>query len=489
MRRHSLATALFGSSLIVLVCAHAQAQTTVPAQPGTEPPAAPVDPNAAPPPAAQEPPAPAPEPSPPPPAPVAPAAPEAPPATAPTGEDSLASAHAAAIESELAETSTEGEEFRLDVYGFSDFTYQISLEDDGLNSEYNSFAIGNLNVYLASKLGDSWQSMAEVRFSYLPHGSGMFDPGAGAFTRTDTSTSDYTIYGRATRWGGIVIERAYLEYLAHPLLNVRAGHFLTPYGIWNVDHGSPVIVPVHQPFIVGEALLPRAQTGLEIYGAHLFDPIRVGYHFTLSNGRGPIDTYQDLNHEPGLGGRLFAQADSPAGTFTLGVSGYTGAYTDRSSGFEFDDDGNLVLTDPVTADYDEASLAGDLKWEFEGLLVQAEAMMNDVAYDEVRPPATLVVEGPPGFQPDFRRFGGYGMVGYRFSWGGIMPFLGYDYYDDGGSGPWDEVEAVWGGVNVRPTARVALKAQYTFAWFPDDPPGLNDDTHYNAIELQAAWSF
>ena len=70
-----------------------------------------------------------------------------------------------------------------------------------------------------------------------------------------------------------------------------------------------------------------------------------------------------------------------------------------------------------------------------------------------------------------------------------MPFIGYDYYDDGGSGIWDEVEAVWGGVNVRPTARVALKAQYTFAWFPDDPPAFDDDTHYNAIELQAAWSF
>jgi hypothetical protein len=397
--------------------------------------------------------------------------------------NAAADAEAAALEQQFADRAVDDSAgLALDLYGFADFGYAHSFNDFVAGAPYDSFAIGNLNIYLASKLGDSWQSLAEVRFSYLPHGyKDAFVPGS---VRTDTTVGDYTDYGRPTRWGGIMIERAYLEYLAHPLFNVRAGHFLTPYGIWNVDHGSPVIIGTRAPYMVGESLLPESQTGLEIYGTYHLDPVKLGYHLTLSNGRGPVDTYQDFNNNKAIGGRLFARADTPAGSFTLGVSGYMGRYTDRDQQFV-----NGALSFPIVLDYDERSLAADLKWELAGLLVQAEAAANEVVYDEQRPIESLVLQGPPGFLPDYRRFGAYALAGYRFEFGGIMPFGGVESHQTGVPSGFDSA-AFFGGLNVRPTARVVLKAQYTYAWFdPKMPNPALENAHYSSLDLQAAWSF
>jgi len=292
------------------------------------------------------------------------------------------------------------------------------------------------------------------------------------------------------RWGGIVIERAYLEYLAHPLFNVRLGHFLTPYGIWNVDHGSPVIIGTRPPYIVAEQLLPKSQTGIEIYGTYHLDPVKLGYHLTLSNGRGPVDTYQDFNDNKAIGGRLFARADTPVGAITLGVSGYTGRYSDRTQELVTSPEGDFSFAWPLVLDYNERSLAGDLKWEWAGLLVQGELLMNDLVYDQQRPVDPLVLEGPPGFLPDVRKYGGYGLAGYRFNFLGAMPFIGGEFFQTGGGGFATDSAAFFGGLNVRPTARVVLKAQYTYSWwFPDDPESALADSHYNSIDFQAAWSF
>jgi hypothetical protein len=396
---------------------------------------------------------------------------------------------AAAIQQLAAWTETEnvGKE-ELSLYGFADFTYSHSLESSETPYAYDSFAVGKFNLYFSSGLGANWRTLAEVRFTYLPNGADKLE--GGSWARQDNTVGDYTDLDRPLRWGGIVIERVWLEYAAHPLFTVRAGHWLTPYGIWNVDHGSPAIIGVRRPYIVGEALFPTSQTGLELYGTYDFDRTQLGYFLTLSNGRGPLDTYEDLDDNKAVGARVYARNEADSVTSTFGVSFYTGRYTDRSSQYVTDDNGNLVLKRPVTLAYDELNWAMDLKVEAHGLLIQAEGILNEVVYDDsVRPPSYAAGASAPGFVPNYRRYGAYGLVGHRFDWLGVMPFAGFEYYRWGAASFAPASAAFWGGFNVRPTPQVVLKGQYTFAWFPQPLAGGIEGGHFNGLDFQAAWSF
>lgn len=432
-----------------------------------------------------------------PPAPVAAPAATEPAASAPSAADAAAAAEAeaaAAAEAEAlaAELLSGGDSLQMEdepkisIYGFADFTHSQVVKKSVFGGNDPTFYVGNLNLYLASELSDNWRSLVEVRFMYLPNGTveaGQAFDGP----RTNTTVADYTDIGRPIRWGGVSIQRAWLEYSPHPLVTIRAGHWLTPYGIWNVDHGSPVIVGVRRPYVIGEALLPQAQTGLQLYGSTYVDATQFGYHLTLSNGRGPMDEYQDLDGNKAVGGRLFMRTDGLFGRLTLGASGYRGRYTDSTNSFVVDAVGNMSVVENATNKYDETSFAADLKWELGELLLQSEAIMNQVNYvDGARPTVMAMDMGPPGLTPDNRRVGAYGLLAYRTPWLNIMPFFGGEYYYLGNHAFPEKAMAFWGGLNVRPTPRVVLKGQFTHAWWPDS--AFKDNAN-QFLDFQAAWSF
>ena len=169
----------------------------------------------------------------------------------------------------------------LSVYGFADagwhkyFLQPGSLLGANLYED-NSFLVGNLNVYLSGELGGGWRSLIEVRYTYLPNGSRAV--GAAGVQRTSTDAADYTNVSLPRQTGSILIERAWVEYSASAALNLRLGSWLTPYGIWNEDHGSPTIIPVARPYVIGLEFLPERQTGLLLSGsAYLSDSLTLGY--------------------------------------------------------------------------------------------------------------------------------------------------------------------------------------------------------------------
>jgi len=66
---------------------------------------------------------------------------------------------------------------------------------------------------------------------------------------------------------GIALPRVHADISISDELNVRVGKFVTPAGIWNVDHGSPAILTVRQPYQTWFLpIFPESQTGAQVFG-------------------------------------------------------------------------------------------------------------------------------------------------------------------------------------------------------------------------------
>jgi hypothetical protein len=385
---------------------------------------------------------------------------------------------------------------KLELYGFADFSYlQTFGASSNILKQYvgtdSRFYVGHLNLYLSSTLGDSWRSLAEVRFTYAPLGDEDTPAPDGIFHAPDTAAFDYAELQRTATWGGIEIQRAWIEYQPFDFLSIRGGQWLTPYGYWNDDHGSPTIIAVHKPFPIGDVFFPEKQTGLIALGKHFIGPTAIGYAATLSNGRGPYDAIKDLDNNKAIGARVYVET-SQLGTLTVGAAAYKGRYTASTKRYRVDTSG----ADPVaviyrTTDvaYDEMSLGADVRWLWKGLHVQGEVMMNEAAYDDKYRPRTVGFDPRPTFRADYRRLGGYLLLGYRTPWLNVMPYVMGEYssYTDTDLAPpsW-----AWSaGLNVRPTPNVVLKAELALATFQGvGSTGLGaDDLPY--FGSQVAWAF
>lgn len=392
----------------------------------------------------------------------------------------------------------------LDIYGFGDFNYGGTLNDKastwhaGLH-RYKSFSIGNLNLYLDAKLDKNWRFLSEIGFHFLPHGEAqMSDSGEITYGRTTSATASLN---GGVDWGGIEIERAWIEYTLHDLFSIRGGLWLTPYGIWVVDHGTPVIVGIGSPYIVGEKLFPEKQSGLQIQGAYHHHGTVFGYHLTLSNGRGPFSNHLDLDKRFGYGGRLYMKTGI-LGELTIGTSFYTGRYTDAKKVLE-PTFAKGVLTDigvgyPIIQQYDEFSWSADLKWRWNQLLIASELVINEIAYTtKGRPPFGdyfgLTVPQPGDLAPDDRRLGMYVLAGYRLPFWNMMPYGVFEYYSFSRHEVTPKATLWHIGINEEFTPTIIGKVEYqqvTIHQTDSTHPvyaAFSDDLHYLSAQLAFAF--
>ena len=350
---------------------------------------------------------------------------------------------------------------KLQIYGFADFNYQVLSSTSSLIPTTRSFYVGNLNLYFKKNITQRWRALTEVRLLFAPNGSTNADGSTMSTGVTDAANME-----RLVSWGGISIERAYLEYEVAPSLSVRAGHWLTPYGIWNIDHGSPTIIGTVRPYIVGEQFFPEHQTGIEVFGARGIGDYKVEYHATISNGRNPSEATRDADLRPSVGGRLAIEAPW-AGTARVGMSGYGGR-----------------ATESATVGFDEAAIGMDASWDHGGLHLQGELLAQRRWYLEGKRP----MRGT-GLATDGNAWGTYALAGYRFAslWN-VMPYLMVERYRPFDPALFEGVRAATGGLNFRPAASVVLKAQYIVARF-DAGEGAFAASNIQIVQLQTAWVF
>jgi len=350
---------------------------------------------------------------------------------------------------------------KLQIYGFADFNYQVLSSTSPLIPTSQSFYVGNLNLYFKKNITQRWRALSEVRLLFAPNGSTNADGSAMATGVTDAANME-----RLVSWGGISIERAYLEYDVAPWLSVRAGHWLTPYGIWNIDHGSPTIIGTVRPYIVGEQFFPEHQTGIEAFGARGVGEYKVEYHATISNGRNPSEATRDPDLRPSVGGRVALEAPW-AGTVRVGISGYGGR-----------------ATESATVVFDEGAAGIDASWDHGGLHLQGEVLAQRRWYVDGKRAARGT-----GFAANGNAWGMYGLAGYRLSslWN-VMPYVMVERYRPFDPVQFEGVVAATAGLNFRPTASVVLKAQYVVAKF-DAGAGAFADSNIQIVQLQTAWVF
>jgi hypothetical protein len=274
-------------------------------------------------------------------------------------------------------------------------------------------------------------------------------------------------------------------------LTIRAGMFLTPYGIWNVDHGSPTVITVVRPFAIGEALFPERQTGLEALGQFdLSAHNSVGYHLTLSNGLGPVTEYRDLDANKAVGGRLYWNYDG-FGQLRVGASVFYGTDTSANEVPTLASDGkHITYTQKIAAKSDVLALGGDIQWRYMGLVVQAELTTQQRRYTESGRVGTINPFLGSYLAPrDQIEWGTYGLVGYRFDWFGVMPFVLVEAAQATNvtSLAAQRFNAWSIGLNIRPIDVLVFKIQYEDTYLPKDT--IAGKTPVRALMVQIAWSF
>ncbi len=369
---------------------------------------------------------------------------------------------------ELADIETDR---TLSVYGFLDASFHKYFVDegglfDGLINEHPFFTTQNLNLYFASEMTETLSALAEIKFTYLPLGyeRGLTVPGFTEYERTDTSVIDPRD-NTTLRLGGISIERMHVTWQPADYFGVMVGRYLTPFGIWNIDHGSPVIISVRPPHGQTSRFVPLEQTGIQLLGQlYPASELFFDYALTLSNGRGPADSVIDYDDNKGLGLRLKLSHKGIDHEVAIGTYGYMGDFTDIER--EVVSFGPFDVDEVVSTHYEELAGSIDLLLEYKDLRLQSEYFRRRVEYTMHGP--SIFGTGPPGqLQPNFIQYDIYVMLAYTLpleSWLGEMKLTPYVFYEYAESDDSDDPvsQVINAGLNFKPSPYLVLKAEQSF---------------------------
>ncbi|MGK3966520.1 hypothetical protein WMF38_20325 [Sorangium sp. So ce118] len=367
-----------------------------------------------------------------------------------------------ALEDAQASAAPEDSRDLFRIYGFIDVGVQRMWvpENSGLaaalpQANAINFVVGNLNLYLDAQPSDHFRFLGELRFTTAPGGAPvpvttplppdvvyrMGTTPYGTFDSTAVALGSPTLYG-----GLVSIERAHIDWTRFNLFKVRVGQFFTPIGIYNVDHGSPVLITAAIPYFISSRIFPTRQTGLMLYGSTFAGPWELGYNAYVSNGRNE-DAPFAFDDNRGFGGRLHASYEDP-GKLALKLG--TSFIASRASDWVVDY--RLTSFEPdihSTWSFREYIAAGDVSLDIGTTRLRAEAAVVRQVFDEGK---------RQGGAPDAWKTSAYAVAAHRLSFlnmepfatGAVMhaPFFGHDTMFQFG-----------GGLNFYITPDVTLRTQ------------------------------
>lgn len=384
---------------------------------------------------------------------------------------------------ESADVAQATERDPLRIYGFMDagynhyfipkdsFLYNVTATRAG------TFVLGNLNLYLDAQPTDDVRALIEVRFTNYPHGEEKtFGGFGGTYERVDTTAHDFgSPSGNMTnRWGGIIIERAQAEWKAADHFRVMVGQFLSPVGIWYVDHGTPTLISLSLPFFVSNQIVPLRQTGIQLLGDLVLGNVELGYRAYVSNGRTPA--LLDFTNDKAVGARFTAGFPGDSVNLVLGSSFYWGTVTDIEK--------NITAVSPSlevdwkeTIDYTETVAGLDASIDVGNLRLRSEGYFRRLTYE---PGRHAPMSAPGRTYSNAHEYDAYLLGAYAFP-SGWEPFAYTEYWHYPGT-VGSDVLIAGAGLTYHINTYTQLKTQVNHSLFFDIASGA-DKSHNNFTTL------
>lgn len=296
----------------------------------------------------------------------------------------------------------------------------------------------------------------------------------------------------------INIEYAAVDFMLHPLANLRGGVVLNPVGAFNQKHDGPQWDFIDRPIEATELLgATLSNVGMGIYGKSFAPNLAFSYELYLTNGFDERIIGAALQRTSLAAGKVrpekFEESWSGLPMFT----------------------GKLALRHRKIGEIGVSYMTGVYnKWKVDGIVIDEKRSASVLAIDlnaavtsstDVRGEAALVrVDVPSTYSQQFgsKQWGGYFDIVQRLYRGKLLVFddlkvnaaLRLEYVDfnigtfgETGGNIADDVTAFTGGIALRPSAETVIKANYRYLITQDllgNPP-----SHTSELEFGIATYF
>jgi hypothetical protein len=259
-------------------------------------------------------------------------------------------------------------------------------------------------------------------------------------------------------WGALILERAHIDWMPLDQFNLRVGYFLTPYGIFNVDHSSATRIMLIATAAMAHGIIPERQNGIEIFGLFYIGAWQLGYHAYVSNGR---TTSVDFTDDKAVGGRLYFQLRDVV-RLQIGASFFYGNYQDVEKSIGINN-GVLGIVRTTTVEFSELAGGVDVSLDVDALRIRVEGIANQTIYTEGKHP---IYFGTP--RANMTMMAVYSIVAYQLPWLGMEPALWGEWSYIPTPGVADEFVSVGVGLNFYITPSVIIRTHFLYGTDLDD---------------------